>query len=72
MVINATAYYQEDDKEQVQCRIKATVHIESESSASDDLARAMARNMYQNMLMSIPNGRSVKSNVAKQDVHMAK
>lgn len=55
MVINATAYYQEEVEAEIRNRIKATVEVHSDSYKSDKYARALARSLYQNMLQAMPN-----------------
>lgn len=55
MIINATAYYHEEEEAEVKSRLRATLQVHSDVPWSDDYARAMARTIYQNMLQAMPN-----------------
>ena len=55
MIINATAYYHEEEEAEVKSRLRATLQVHSDVPWSDDYARAMARTIYQNMLHAMPN-----------------
>lgn len=61
MIINATAYYHEEENAELTSRLKASLQVYSDTPKSDDYARAMARAIYQNMIQAMPCGKGGKT-----------
>lgn len=56
MLITAEAYYQEEEDGLVTSRYRASVHVDYETCYGRDTGRALARNLYHQMMESIPKG----------------
>lgn len=63
MIITASAYYQEEVEGIIKGRLRASVHIDSSNECTDKRAKSIARNLYKNMVIAIPE--ECDGNVAK-------